>query len=571
MAKIKPARADAKVSFDGFSGLGQATPLGRGCSDLCNWRPTPDGSLTSRAGYRKLFSFPGARIRGLWDGTLESVYHCFTAAGDRVYLLTLDGRIKTTVATIPEGDADVTFLCHEDTLYLLTGEEILSYSVEDKTFSTVVPYTPLYGENWDPVTMGEVKEVFNLLTPTIRVHYANPNGSSKFFLPYYAKSVERVRIGRIITDDFTLSDSKHYVTVPSGANYLGVEISFTVDLAWDSRDYLMQARAGLVYPGVQYDRMLLSGGATDARVYPSTTVTDAMLSYCRSFHPDAKPLYFRAEDALYLGNTTTTVNCFFAHRDKVFAFCRDGGWMLYEEDGRTNAIHVTEQIGTAGAGVAARYGESMALAGEDGLYVISSLPSHPEDLSFRRIPYPEGLRRGSDFLQNLLLDWRGDRSELWLRDRTDTGGSVWIRNTEREAWYRFDGIPATCFRRIAEGACFGTANGMLYLFDPSLYTDDGKEITLFWQMAPHDLGMPETMRRSLRLSFVGDLDGGSATLRVTRDGRADSCVLNGKSGGGIEQFDLRFPARRHRFLELALTLPASEGVRLCKLAAYTKR
>lgn len=249
MAKIKPARADASVKFDGFSGLGQATPLGKGCYDLCDLRPAPDGSLTPRAGYRKLFSFPGERIRGLWDGTLEGIYHCFAAAEDRVYLLTLDGHVKTTVASISAGEEDVNFLCHEDTLYLLTGEEILSYSVTDKAFSTVVPYTPLYGENWDPVTMGEVKEVFNLLTPTIRVHYSNPNGSSKFFLPFYAKSVEKVRIGRIITKEFTLSDSKHYVTVPPGANYLGVEISFTIDLAWESRDLLMRSRAGFVRPG----------------------------------------------------------------------------------------------------------------------------------------------------------------------------------------------------------------------------------------------------------------------------------------------------------------------------------
>ncbi len=571
MAKIKPARADASVKFDGFSGLGQATPLGKGCYDLCDLRPAPDGSLTPRAGYRKLFSFPGERIRGLWDGTLEGIYHCFAAAGDRVYLLTLDGHVKTTVASISADEEDVNFLCHEDTLYLLTGEEILSYSVTDKAFSTVVPYTPLYGENWDPVTMGEVKEVFNLLTPTIRVHYSNPNGSSKFFLPFYAKSVEKVRIGRIITKEFTLSDSKHYVTVPPGANYLGVEISFTIDLAWESRDLLMRSRAGFVRPGVQYDRMLLSGGSPDAKVYPSATVTDAMLSYCRSFHPDAKPLYFRADDALYLGNSDHPVNCFFAHRDKVFAFNHDEGWMLFEEDGHTNALHVTEQIGTAGAGAAARCGESMAIAGKDGLYVISSLSSHPEDLSFRCIPYPDALPRGSAFLQNVLLDWHGEHSELWLRDRSATDGSVWIRNVEKEIWYRFDGIPATCFRRITEGNCFGTANGTVYLFDPTRDTDDGKEITLKWRMAPHDLGMPETMRRSLRLSLVGDLDAGNAMLRVIRDGKADTCLLSGKSGGGIEQFDLRFPVRRHRFLEIELTLPASNGVRLCKLGVYTKR
>ncbi len=570
MSKIKPTRADGAVKFNGFTGIGQKTPFGKGCADMCNLRIEQDGSLIPRTGYRRLFSFPGERIRGFWDGTLEGKYHCFVAAGARIYLLNLDNSTKTFAASLPSGKEDVIFLYYEEMLYLLTGESILVYSTEDKRFSEALPYIPLYGVNWDPVGMGSVNEDFNLLTPSIRIHYSNIGGATEFHLPFYAKSVERVRAGGVITNDFTLSTMRNRVTVPGGASGMEVEISFTVDLQWETREALTKAKAGFVQCGTQYDRLFLSGNHSNACVYPSFRVSESMLAHCRALIPGSMPLYFCADDVLYLGNREDPVNCFFSHRGRVFAFTEHEGWMLFEEDGHINALHATEHIGTTGPGAAARCGESMAIAGADGLYVLSSLPSQPEDLSFKHILYPMGMPDGRQLIQNVLLYWHGDRSELWICDKTDAMGSVWIWNTLLQTWYRFDNIFAASFCRMAVGECFGTADGSVYLFDPTLHTDAGGKIMLRWCSGPIDFNMSDMTRRALRISFSGDLGGESATLTVTRDGMTQTRTLTGNAGGGMEHFDLRFPLQRHRLIELSLSMPATPGAHLYKLSGYTK-
>ncbi|MBQ3013526.1 MAG: hypothetical protein IJD75_00100, partial [Clostridia bacterium] len=158
MAKIKPKKAYVKEISDGFSGIGKASANNIRTADIRNFRILPDGSLEKRCGWRTERTLPDT-LRAYWSGTLNGISHSFAACGDKVFLLYEKGRFP--VATISDTNETVQFFFHHGYLYLLDGEQIYVYNVEEELFEAANGYTPLYGYNWHPKELGEVNEPLN--------------------------------------------------------------------------------------------------------------------------------------------------------------------------------------------------------------------------------------------------------------------------------------------------------------------------------------------------------------------------------------------------------------------------
>ncbi len=570
MATIKPTRAFAKKCFDSFWGLGsQRSLMGEGASEMCNLRIMPDGTLTSREGYRTIAHFPNQRIRGVWEGVLNHETHRFAAAGSNVYLLDTDTGIHTHVATISQSDTSVEFIRFEERLYLLDGENLRVYQPSSRSFITAEPYVPLVGYQWHPTDFGNPYEPLNLLTPRMRVRYLNSISSTIFYLPFYAKSVDAVYVNGTRTSKVTLCDGGAYIDVPSAEGASQVDVVMTADFSEDSAIPVRQARHALVHMIANKEHLLLYGTDDSCTVYPSAHVSTEMLRLCNVLIPSALPLYFKESDVLFLGSTEHPARALCPYNDGILAFGDTEIWRLYTKNNVTlEAESIVSGIGCPSHGMALLCDNHPLTVDTAGLMKIDSPLSRPELLNTQHIPYPV-LHPPLTVSKNSITVWLPAERELWIRDPEDQAGKVLIYQADSKQWYCFDNIAATVFFRFSDTLGFGTEDGKLCLFDSTCTTDDASPFHCRYQSTYFDFGTPEAVRRSLRLSVCANLHGGEATVTLTDEHRASVHILNGKKEHLPEHFELRRKNGRYRFLRFAIDARSDCKVELYKLSFFT--
>lgn len=231
MAKIKPERAAAKEEITSFAGIGgHASSKGRTAGDCCNFRICGDGSLEKRSGWsvKREFNNP---IRAVWQGSTSGESLSFAVSGGTVFRLR--GTYCDNVGTLSTTEGEVSFLHYGDAVYLQDGKDLWVWRSGTGKMEKVIPYVPLFGQNWHPSSYGDVKEPINLLTRSLRVHYLNTTAATGFSLPFFAESVDVVRVdGRSVTD-FYLTAGGDTVQIPSAASGSVVEVAFTMAYSTD--------------------------------------------------------------------------------------------------------------------------------------------------------------------------------------------------------------------------------------------------------------------------------------------------------------------------------------------------
>ncbi|MBQ7335426.1 MAG: hypothetical protein IJW92_03000, partial [Clostridia bacterium] len=357
MSKIKPSRADAALRIADFAGIGAGGALsGKGAADLCNFRIRTDGTLETRAGYRRLTGWESGSVRAFWEGTLENTSYCFAVCGAKIYRLEPPTFEAVAVGSLLDSVGSVRFVCYCDALFLLDGNAILTYRSALDTFEAVVPYAPLYGRNWSPTDLGEINEPFNLLSNCLRIHYLNMNGATAFYLPYYAQRVDAVRVDNVQTTEFTFTANSNYVVIPSAASATEVEIAIFVKVDENTRLRMLWTRDGYIHEEDGEQHLLLYGGLEDYRIYCSVPLDGGLLNACKVFYPETDPLYFRAEDILLLGDSAHPPHTLCPHYGGILALSDRKGWLLQQADGVMEATVVLNGLGCAVAGAAVSCG-----------------------------------------------------------------------------------------------------------------------------------------------------------------------------------------------------------------------
>ena len=569
MAKIKSGKAPIKALSCRFGGMGKHTPLSPvGAEDICNFRILPNGVLQTRGGYAVKKSFAQSKpLRGFWEGTLAGSPLIFAVAGNVVYRLSGEELRETLVGSVYAGQGMVHFCAHQDKLYLLDGISIQVYDPTIDHFNEIEAYVPLYGYQWSPSSYGDIHEEVNLLTPRLRVHYYNSEGSSVFLLPYYADAVEVVRADGQETTNYTFEAGSNRISF-EGTPPTVLEVGFTVSLNEELAIAMLASQMAYILANDGEERMLLWGD--DARLFVSHPVSGPSLSSCHVLYPKATPLYFRAEDVLFLGDSTHPITAVCPLWDTLLAFTSDRIWSLHFEKGEMHTELAMNGIGCATASGAIPYENTVIAAMQNGIYRITSSVARPDQLVLTRLSVGIDQKLPISFGARAQLFWNVARGEIWAHDPTSAYGEVWVWNANHEEWYRFEGIAASFFFSLDGKVGFADGHRLCF-FEPNCYTDAGSPIAAHVRTAYIDLGTADAPARAMRAMLYAAPANAQMELLIETERASHLRTLQADAAVGLPTFyDLRTPAHRHRFLRFFAKVYASLPAELYRLDVYSK-
>ena len=568
MAKIKSRRNALKTLSCKFGGIGKHMPLEAfGAEDMCNFRILQNGVLKVRSGYvcKKQFA-PGRKIRGFWEGVLENLSIRLAVVDDTVYRLIGNDMNEMSVGTITNNQWNVHFCVYKNTLYLLDGEKIWLYIPSSAKFIEVEPYVPLYGYQWHPQAYGEVNEDINLITTRMRVHYYNSGDYTTFILPYFANTVEVVYVNGGKTNEYSFSPGSNKVIFPTPP--ITVEIGFTVMLNEDLRADILASQMSYIYSQNGNNQLMLWGD--DGNLFCARDVTSSMLSSCRVLYPKASPLYFCESDILFLGDYTHPVTSICPLYDSLLVFTTDHIWNIsFEKEGMQVTL-ATHDMGCSSQHGVIPYKSGVLAAINGGIYDLTASISRPYDLSMERISIHVDDKFPVDFTKNIHLIRHFADGEIWMRDPTDTSGSVWIWNTENGEWYRFAGINAQLFFKGVDGFGFISENEIC-VFDRTVSTDNGSAIDAYYQSTYLDMGASDSVKRSMRALLYGAPNKSRALILFeTEQGKISYNISTPSYAQAPQLWDLRMHTHRYRFLRFTLSTAASNPSEFYRLDIYSQ-
>lgn len=470
MAKIKPERAAAKEEITSFAGIGgHASSKGRTAGDCCNFRICGDGSLEKRSGWsvKREFNNP---IRAVWQGSTSGESLSFAVSGGTVFRLR--GTYCDNVGTLSTTEGEVSFLHYGDAVYLQDGKDLWVWRSGTGKMEKVIPYVPLFGQNWHPSSYGDVKEPINLLTRSLRVHYLNTTAATGFSLPFFAESVDVVRVdGRSVTD-FYLTAGGDTVQIPSAASGSVVEVAFTMAYSTDQADQLAACTRGFTDTSEGEETVFLYGAPQGYRVFPSRPVSESMQNYCKVFYPTLDPLYFCEEDLINPGDAQNPVTEICRHYGRLLIFCqRSVHWAEKDgEDGLWRSYPLLTGFGCEGKGCLISYEQDLLILYRHGLYRMHATSGNPESVRLTCLSYDVS-EHLSQMSSQACMRLEHAFHEVWIRDTQNKDGVVWVYQIPEEKWYRFDGIPASFFLEW-DGVAGFAADRLLCLMRAEDVTDN---------------------------------------------------------------------------------------------------
>ncbi|MBQ9131242.1 MAG: hypothetical protein IJX62_02055 [Clostridia bacterium] len=567
MAKIKPRRAFSKELLSGFGGLGARESVSGGwAADMRNFRICSDGALEKRSGWllKREFTDP---IRAVWKGTVHGEELNLAVCATVIFRFT-DAQC-TVVGRVSDASGRLTFFRLGTELYLTDRSGPLMWNPDTGGFEAVVAYAPLYGHNWHPTSYGDVNEPLNLLSSSLRIHYFNTNGSTAFSLPFFAESIDHVRVDNREVTEYSLNGGGDTLTVPSASTAATVEVAYTMAYAPELAEQAKACRRCYVDRRDGEERLFFYGAPQGYRVFPACSVSDSMKNYCRVFYPKAEPLYLRQEDLLNIGDAKDTVQTLCRQYDRLLAFCADSVWSVFDDDEvGTDAVPVLSGFGCSGADAVATDEKGILVFYKCGLYRLYSTSGNPDDFRLTCLskPIAERLSVGSQTEACIWVDPM--QHEVWVRRVGEGAGDVWIWNADTEQWYCFDGIYADFFLSWGDAVGFAS-DKQLCLFDSTLSTDNGQPFSAYYQSGYLSFSSPETLKRALRIALCATPKGNTLHLLVETEQTAREFQLAGKSIDAPQVFDRRMAPGRFRFLRFRIGVTGQVSPRIHNLALYS--
>ena len=565
MSKIRPDHADSKKIFDGFEGLCAVKPPSEGgLSVISNFRVREDGVLEKRCGYRIHAAFPSP-VRGFWQGTVGGYARCFAVSGNTVFHLT--NGTATDSSTIDSTDGAVYFFTYSDRLFLIDGISIYAFDELYLQFRKTVGYAPLYGRNWHPTNYGDVYEELNLLCPRLRVHYANTTGATEFHLPYYAASVDKVRIDNRTVTGYYLNAAGDVLTVPSVGS--SIEVAFTMATDDAERELVPQCTRAFTDRIDARERLILYGAPLGHYLFCASAVPNVMVNACKVFYSDATPLYFKSDGIILVGAPDAPVTTLYRNHDRVLAFHAMGASSITfdpDGDGATD-YPLLRGVGCCVNGVELSPEGDPIVLNEQGILQLSSTASEPDTFVLKDLS--AGLKEVRALCKkpNTIVCHDAAHGELWLRDPDDTQGLVWVLRLSGRQWYCFEAINATLFCEIDGSRGFADNYGYLFVFDDDLLTDAGSPIKGTIETDFLSLSDPELQKRSLRVS-VCTQGRGLTQLVLETERKSKSQTFSEETSQNPSLIDMRASLGRFRFVRVRISDSGSCRSKYHRLALY---
>lgn len=572
MATLNSRKAAEHLTVSRFCGLKQASAVSdQGASMMRNFRILEDGSLEKRCGYRVLHNLT-APIRGVWEGTLNGETLFFAVGGNTVYRKSADETLPRSIYRLTTNSGRVTFFVFRNRLYLLDGVSALIYLPAMESFSVSEGYTPLYGKNWHPTSMGKVNEPVNLLQNRVRIHYLNTASSTVFQLPFTAKQIDRVYLdGKAVTAYGFTPETSTFSIESTQATARSVEVAFVRSDAFDQRNTVLSGCTAALYTDPLHETVLVYG-SSPYTVYCSRRVTDDMLSECARFYTATDPFYLPQDNTFAVGSPTQPITCVCQYHKQALVFNRQSVWAIHypapsdEDPDASNddpdIYLLSSGIGCSSRGGVLPCGNNLATVHLGEIYLMSNQVNDPSFCTFQQITQDLQDTSQDSFSANSLLYYRERSDQLWWFDPTRPNGVIRIYDKRNAIWFTYDGIPANDFFELNGELCFSTDSGSIYLFDETEEYDNGNRITAIYQSHYLEPRRPELPKRSLQVCLGASVGAGELALELDTDRGHYPLSLGGTCDLTPDLFNRRVTLGKFRFLRYRIV---SQSVERCRI------
>lgn len=567
MSKINPKQAYTKEILDRFEGVGEALAAEKAkTSSIVNFRILADGSLEKRNGWKSYLRLANKEICGVWQGNLEGDPLFIIVTKEAVYCV--ENEVASFVSSLPyklSGQVSLFSYCNH--LYMINGNSILVWRKNLERFEEATGYVPLLGIGWHPRTMGASHEALNLLSNRARVHYTNTSGETVFHLPLIANKINAVIVDGKTTNNYVFSNPTNDLVVNAVGS--SVEIAFEFDAPCRHLDTIHHSTLFFTDYFGEREKLLLSGSEKGQLVYSAREVTNLMLVSCGITYPYMDPLYITANDVMIVGDLYHPVTGFFRDHNRVLATTALGlhAIALSSVDDAVETHPLTSGVGCLTHGQSILANGDPILLNRDGVFTLHAPSTDPDQFIATQISGPISDFLENGFAENAILTVDPFYHEIWIRNRNDTQGVVWVYGLSSKQWYSFDGILADCFCKI-DGKLAFFHGDQIGVFDKELTTDNGSIFVSSYESAYLSLSDPELPKRGLRFSIKALPGGNQMSLWVESETRRRIFPISTTVRSAPTVFDRRAALGRFHFLRVTIRDRGSARSRIYRLALY---
>lgn len=498
------------TSFDGIDCTKKVTNSISSAEYMRNFRITENGKLKKRYGYKKLFTLKDAKDVYLSDNIVfyrnGRTLNAYNIGVGIVASYELDYAKNTVYFTFA---SDVYAVCED---------EIIVY--RDGNFSKGEPYVPTLAVTCPPSGGGALHESLNLLCNRAALSYSPDGKADVYHLPSYAVAIVSVFENGIIvpSEKYTFDSFEKTVKfnyIPAGGISDSLKITFELSKFDVEMDFLKN-RSFCVYGGNFDSRIFAYGG--DNIIYYSD-ITDR----------GSDVLYFPSENYIKVGDGTFDVTSLVRHYSTLAVFTEGDAWYIspssVDYDGYEKPSFpiypLNGKVGSVRQG-GVLVDNSPLTVTPDGVYLWRASnvrdERNAECISEKIEPL---LSR--DFLKGARVFDNEAKKEVWICN----SGLVAVYNYSLKVWYFFDGIDADSMFSY-NGEVLFIKGESVYLFDPEVYTDDGKTYKAIWQSGFANFGKVDKKR--LYMLYASLIPETSSSVKITLVPNSGERITVGESG-----------------------------------------
>lgn len=456
-------------------------------------------------------------VMGIWSGYVAGVEYLVAACNGHLWSLTIDDDTglwsKKVIGTL-DTSRRVSFFGFNEKLYMLNGSE---YRVWDGTnYGDVQGYRPIVAVAAPPAGGGTLLEQVNKLTAAKR-QWFSPAASAKDFqlLEKDIASVDWVK------ENGTLVDSSEYtVNIANGTvsfTTAPIDGTNTIEIAWTGKHNDRAAVLGMscaeLYNGTTDNRIFLYGDGSNLTLYSGLEHETG--SATAEYFPD---LY-----VMHVGDANTPVTSLVRHYNRLMAFKEDSAYSIYYDA-------ITLENGTVTAGfyiTTINRGLGNSAAGQ-----VTLVENYPRSLDGRSIYEWKATSTGG----NVTGDQRNAKrisqrventlSRFVLKDAIAYFDKinheyylaydrrVIVQNTEVDAWYVYENLPATAIIVYKDEVYIGTDDGYIRHLSRNYMHDNGEPIQAYWESGSMDFGAAYMRKYSSGL-WLGIKPEANGEIKVT--------------------------------------------------------
>jgi hypothetical protein len=422
-------------------------------------------------------------VRGLWAGNVQGTEYVIAACDGHLWKVN-DGTdwCKEDLGEL-DTSGTVHFFGYSENLYILNGKQYLQWDGE--TLKEVEGYRPLVTVAVVPEGGGTTLEQVNKLNGMRRCWFSPDGESTTFQLPETGiKSLDYVKTlatgEEMDTEEYTADLEAGTVTFASAPDrgVSSIEIGWT--MAETFRETVEAMRFSETYSGTTDNRVFLYGDGSNQAFYSG-------LDY------DGKPRadYFPDLNVLDVGEANTPITALIRHFSRLIVFKESStysityGTTTLADSSTTAAFYATpvnRSIGNAAPGqVRLVLNNPRTLFGRE-LYEWKNNSAYNSNLTNDE----RQAVRISDRIHSTLGDFSAADSYCW--DDNDNqefyichDGKALVNNYATDAWYYYENFPAACMVNFRGDLYIGTSKGELVSFSYENRTDQGEEISAYWE------------------------------------------------------------------------------------------